>query len=132
MYNIAKVMVVASIHGRLATSTYFTYDDLYSLVNRFRPDFVGVEIRQEDLYRGSAYLARNYPVEMVHLSQLYSDRVFGFDWLGDELTGRAIPNDWWNVESPIKRLERTIDDSAWVRDRRIAAARLMALAEKQE
>ncbi|WP_174298144.1 hypothetical protein [Sphingomonas bacterium] len=94
------VMVMASMHKRLASSKRYTYDDLYSAVARFHPDWVGVEIRNEDLGKPDEYLLDNYPVEMVELAHHFPSRTFGFDWLGDEIAGRPIPKDWWTVQSP--------------------------------
>ncbi|MEQ7874321.1 hypothetical protein ABDK56_10000 [Sphingomonas sp. ASV193] len=130
----ALVMVVASIHRRLATTKSYTFDDLYGAVARFRPDAVGVEIRQEDLDRGQPYLTSNYPPEMIALAAQYGPRTFGFDWLGDELAGAAIPTDWWSKESPIKQLERSFDDRALPNDahhRRLEAA-LDRLSSEQD
>jgi hypothetical protein len=72
---------------------------------------VGVEIRDEDLPRAETYLSANYPQEMVTLLELYRDRAFGFDWLGDELKGMPVPSDWWTKRSRIKQLERAWDAS---------------------
>ncbi len=105
----SQIMVIPSIHKRLAGNPHYNYRDLYSLVAAFQPDLVGVELRQEDLTRPDAYLHHNYPEEMVALARVYASRVFGFDWLGEELEGRAIPDDWWTRQSPIKQLERTCD-----------------------
>ncbi|HWU74766.1 MAG TPA: hypothetical protein VN137_14885 [Sphingomonas sp.] len=106
----ARVIVIASMHKRHASSTSYTYADLYAAVAHFAPDLVGVEIRQEDLGRSDDYLSRNYPAEMIHLSHAYANRVFGFDWLGDDVAGRPVPEDWWKMRSPIKKLEREMDD----------------------
>lgn len=102
----AQVMVLASMHRLHITSSSYTYGDLYAAVANFKPDLVGVEIRPEDLGRDENYLSRNYPSEMIHLSHTYAGRIFGLDWLGDDLAGRAVPDDWWRARSPIKRLER--------------------------
>ncbi|WP_419320529.1 hypothetical protein ACN2C7_06230 [Caulobacter sp. ErkDOM-E] len=105
----ARVMVLASMHKRHGTSSSYTYGDLYAAVANFKPDFVGVEIRPEDLGRGEDYLSQNYPAEMVYLSHTFAGRVFGFDWLGNDVAGRAVPDDWWKARSPIKKLEREMD-----------------------
>jgi len=47
---------------------------------------------------------------MVELAHRYGPKAFGFNWLGDELQGRAIPADWWSAQSQTKKLERSIDD----------------------
>lgn len=129
-----RVMVVASMHKRLATSVYFTYDDLYAAVDRFRPDWVGVEIRPEDMTSSDDYLSKNFPAEMIHLARQYGSRAFGFDWLGDDLAGRAIPPDWWKVQSPIKKLERESADAPPPSDRlhKRLAAKVDALSERQD
>ena len=103
----SSVLVIPSIHRLLAANPLYDYARLYALVAAFTPDLVGVEIRQEDLERPETYLKHNYPQEMIVLEGLYQDRVFGFDWLGDELKGRAVPDDWWTRQSHIKQLERT-------------------------
>jgi hypothetical protein len=129
----ARVMVIASMHKRHATSSSYTYDHLYAAVAHFAPNLVGVEIRQEDLGRSEDYLARNYPAEMIHLARAYPGRVVGFDWLGDDVAGRAVPDDWWRAHSPIKKLEREMDaelpDDA--RHKRLTAT-LTALSQKQD
>lgn len=105
----AQVMVLASMHRQHGASSSYTYGDLYAAVANFKPDLVGVEIRPEDLGRDESYLSRNYPPEMLYLSQTYAGRVFGVDWLGDDVAGRAVPDDWWKARSPIKTLEREMD-----------------------
>ena len=60
-----SVLVIPSIHKRLAGNSRYSYADLYSLVAAFQPNLVEVEIRQEDLASPGAYLHHNYPEEMV-------------------------------------------------------------------
>jgi hypothetical protein len=102
----SEVMVVGTLHRFHAKSTTYTYDMLYALVDAARPDYVGVEIRAEDMGRDPAYLAANYPKEMIETAAKWGPKAFGFDWLGDDVAGRAVPPDWWRVQSPIKALER--------------------------
>ncbi len=100
------VLVVPSMHGLHATSASYSFDRLYALVQQFRPDVVGVEIRPEDIGEPDAYLKRNYPPEMIALRDKYPQRVVGFDWLGPELQGKTIPEHYWQKKSAIKALER--------------------------
>lgn len=129
----ARVMVIASMHQRHATSSSYTYGDLYAAVAHVAPDLVGVEIRQEDLERSDEYLSRNYPLEMIHLARAYRGRVFGFDWLGEDLAGQPIPDNWWKSRSPIKKLEREMDAALPhdAHDKGLAAT-LSALSEKED
>jgi hypothetical protein len=129
-----NVLVVPSIHKRLAGNPRYSYANLYALVAAFQPDRVGVEVRQQDLSRPDAYLHHNYPEEMVALAQTYKNRVFGFDWLGTELEGRAIPADWWTKQSPIKQLERSCGSPQPDTSPRLSAlnARLDSLSQQQE
>ena len=103
-----QVMVLATMHGAHADNPRYSYDDVYALVNRFDPALVAVEIRAEDLSRGEAYLARNYPLEMRELARRHAGHVAGIDWLGEELEGRPVPPDYWREQSEIKRLERRL------------------------
>jgi hypothetical protein len=128
------VVVIPSLHKRLAGNPHYNYADLYGLVASFRPDFVGVEIRQEDLGRSDSYLHHNYPEEMVALARAYKGRVFGFDWLGEELKGRQIPDDWWTKQSRIKQLERACNSAPPPTSPRLAqlGAQLDALYRQQD
>jgi hypothetical protein len=87
----SQVIVVGSMHRLHANSKLYSYDDLYLVVQRFHPDYVGVEIRSEDMGRDQAYLERNYPIEMIRLAQEWGTQAFGFDWLGDDVAGRPVP-----------------------------------------
>lgn len=103
-----EVMVVATMHGAHQDSPRYSYDDLYALVGDFDPDVLGVEIRAEDLGRGDDYLAANYPLEMRELARRYPERVVGIDWLGEDLEGRPVPENYWRDRSEIKRLEHEL------------------------
>ncbi len=109
------------------TPTY-TYDDLYKIVRDFHPDFIGVEMRQEDLPRGEDYQRRNYPKEMVDLAHEFAPNAYGFDWLGDDIAGAAVPDDWWKVNSPIKKLERALDADTKYQDAQLDAIQAQQLA----
>ena len=104
-----RVTVIATMHGLHKKSANYSYQDLYDLVKGLKPDFVGVEMRQEDLPRDPKYLASMYPAEMIQVARDYGTRAFGFDWLGDDVAGRQVPDDWWAKKSPIKALERESD-----------------------
>ncbi len=106
----ATVMVVASLHKQHLSDKRYGYDRLYGLVHAFRPDWVGVEIRPEDMSADPAYVGTWYPLEMRELKDEYPGRVFGFDWFGDDLTGRPIPADWRDSNA-VKQMERDSDNA---------------------
>jgi len=106
--TVTEVLVVASMHRLHANAPNFGFDRLYSIVERFKPDVVGVEIRPEDIRADPEYLSKSYPPEMIALRDHYRDRIVGFDWLGPELAGKPIPADWWAHGSKIKALEREL------------------------
>ncbi len=124
----AQVLVIASLHGLHAKTPTYTYDDLYKIVRDFHPDFIGVEMRQEDLPRGEDYQRRNYPKEMVDLAHEFAPNAYGFDWLGDDIAGAAVPDDWWKVNSPIKKLERALDADTKYQDAQLDAIQAQQLA----
>jgi len=104
------ILAIASLHGLHKDNPTFSYNRLFEVVDKFEPDFVGVEIRQEDIGADEAYLSRNYPYEMVELSKRYEGRCFGFDWLGDDIAGKPIPENYWKEISAYKKLERQLGE----------------------
>ena len=105
------ILVLASMHQFHKDHPTFDYDRLFNAVENFQPDFVGVEIRPEDIGAGENYLSQNYPFEMIELSKEYGDgRCFGFDWLGEDIAGQPIPNNYWKEISVHKKLEREMSD----------------------
>lgn len=104
------VLVVASLHGLHKENPAYGYEQLFEVIADFEPDFVGVEIRPEDLGADDEYLGRNYPFEMVELVRRYGvARCFGFDWLGDDIAERPIPENYWREISEFKRVERALN-----------------------
>ena len=101
-------MVVASMHRYHQDHPTYDFATVYSLVRSQDPDYVGVEIRPEDIGADEVYLAKSYPPEMIALMKEYGTRAFGFDWLGNEIAGRPIPDNWWKEQSEVKRLERAL------------------------
>jgi len=116
--DVTTVMVLPVLHRRHADNPRYGYGDIDAIVAAFHPDRVGVEIRAEDMARDHGYLAANYPREMIALADAYGTRAFGFDWLGDDLAGRAIPPQWWTNGSAIKAMERDLDAHPLVRTAR--------------
>ena len=90
-----QVVVISALHGAHKNHPNYNYETLYSLVGSYAPDFVGVEIRPEDIKSNTRYLTSNYPQEMVELSLRYKDKTFGFDWFGESIEGKQIPKDYW-------------------------------------
>jgi len=107
------IMLIASMHQFHKEHPTFDYEKLFQVIESFHPDYVGVEIRPEDIGANEDYLSKNYPFEMVKLSKDYDNgRCFGFDWLGEDIAGRPIPNNYWKDISAHKRLERELSDDA--------------------
>jgi len=115
-------MAVASMHQLHKEHPSFDYDNLFQVIEHFRPDYVGVEIRPEDIGTNEVYLKNNYPFEMVKLSMDYdNDRCFGFDWLGEDIVGQPIPNNYWKDISICKRLERELSDDVSMISNKLSA-----------
>ena len=112
-----ELLIVSSLHAAHKDHATFSYDDLFSLVQDFGPDFVGVEIRPEDIGMDRAYLSSHYPQEMVELAHRYQERAFGFDWLGNEIAGTAIPQAYFK-DLPRTKLLQELDDDEVMMARR--------------
>lgn len=92
---ITEVVVISSLHAAHKGHPFYDYETLYALIESYNPDYVGVEIRPEDMHSDQAYLSKNYPKEMVKIAQGYKEKSFGFDWLGEEIEGVPIPENYW-------------------------------------
>lgn len=123
---VTQALVIATIHGAHRGHAGYSYARLYETVAAFAPDVVAVEVRPEDMGADPAYLARNYPREMLELAARYAPGSVGIDWLGDDLAGRAIPDDWWTAKSWVKALERR-----QARDAGFSVPALDALRDRQ-
>lgn len=128
----ATLMVVATVHDLHEVNPRYGYDDLYRLISGFKPDWVGLEMRPEDVAGDPAWLASVYPKEVVDLRAAYGDKVFGFDWLGDELNGKPLPVRWFE-STPIGELQAASADAAELKtpEKQAIAARLGDLATQK-
>jgi len=103
------ILAIASLHKLHIDHSYFDYERLFQIIDRFQPDYVGMEIRPEDIGTDEDYLRHNYPFEMIELSKRYGNgQCFGFDWLGEDIAGQPIPVNYWKEISVQKKLERSI------------------------
>lgn len=119
-----RVYIVPVLHGMHQTNPEYTYDSVRAVVGRLNPDVIAVEIRAEDMDADTAYLKQNYPYEMWMMRYWFpSVPVAGFDWLGTELEGKAIPARYWNDHSRIKALQRLLDTDT-VYTNKLAACQL--------
>jgi hypothetical protein len=105
-----KVCLIHALHGLHKTNNQYSYDSLKAIITRMHPDVIAVEIRAEDVASDTAYLKKNYPYEMWMMQYWFpSATIEGFDWLGTELEGKAIPDRYWKDQSKVKTLERLLD-----------------------
>jgi hypothetical protein len=121
-----EIWVIPAIHGLHYTNPNYTFEHLYEKIDSIQPDLIGIEIRNEDLYRDTLYLMRNYPYEMRSLIGRYdSNQVIGIDWLGKDLKGKPIPEDYWQQQSTIKKLENDLDHDSTMQSKLVSCDSLI-------
>jgi hypothetical protein len=110
----SEVLIISTIHGAHRTNPNYSFDTLFKFVEKFNPDIIGVEIRAEDIDSSFTYMKKNYPFEMYECIRKYpSKQISGFDWLGSDIEGKAIPDRYWKEVSIIKKLQQELSkDSA--------------------
>lgn len=93
-----EVMILGTIHGMHKDNDYYSFDDVFSIVDAFSPDVIGLEIREEDMLESREYLSKYYPYEMIECKHRYEDtcKVLGFDWLGESIENRSIPERYFD------------------------------------
>ena len=106
--KVTELVIISAMHGAHKNHPTYNYNVLYNLVDSFEPDYVGVEIRQEDITGNNNYLQKNYPKEMVELVKRHNAHVFGFDWLGESIEGIKIPENYW-LNMKVKKLGKEMN-----------------------
>lgn len=84
-----QVLLIGTNHMQHASS--LMYQQLQGALRQLNPDYLLLEIRQEDIGHDAALLAPFYGPEMILLAQQFSAIARGFDWLGDDIIDKAIP-----------------------------------------
>lgn len=111
----SEVAIISTIHGAHKVNPNYSYDTLFKFIEYFNADVIGVEIRDEDSDSSASYLKNNYPYEMYECIKKYPSKiVLGFDWLGTELEGKAIPGNYWKEISSIKKLQKKLNTDSTV------------------
>jgi len=102
-----KTHLIPVLHGLHKSNDAYNYDSLKAIIARLKPDIIAVEIRREDIGADTTYLKKNYPYEMWMMPQWFPKvRIVGFDWLGEDIEGKSIPDNYWKEIAEIKKWER--------------------------
>ena len=112
--NKTEVMILGTIHGLHKDNEYYSYDHVFSMVDAFEPDVIGLEIRKEDLLESRPYLTKYYPYEMIECKYRYQEtcKVHGFDWLGETIEGKLIPQGYFeNLKSKVLEKDFQVDEN---------------------
>jgi hypothetical protein len=113
-----EVLVLSTLHKTHLVNPNYTYDSIQKILIRFAPDVLGVEIRPEDLRRDSSFLAKNYPLEMhQYLFQSSKINYYGFDWLGADIEGITMPENYFEEKSEIIKLQNKLKENQSVQEK---------------
>ncbi|MBN2694668.1 hypothetical protein JXR93_08400 [bacterium] len=112
--NKTTVLLLGSIHGAHRENPNYSFEQLFSIIDKFNPDIVGIEIRVEDINESFEYLKKSYPPDMLKIKEKYSKEkvIVGFDWLGETIEGKLIPENYWKESFDIKQLERELNNDS--------------------
>lgn len=114
----SEVLIISTIHGAHKVNPNYSYDSLFAFIEKYDPDIIGVEIRKEDIDSSASYLKSSYPYEMYAcITRYFSKKVLGFDWLGDEIAGKAIPENYWKERSIIKKLQQKLSGDSIIQQK---------------
>lgn len=124
-----EIVVCSSLHGLHKSNPNYTYDDLFQYIETYSPEVLGVEIRGEDIDSTANYLKNYYPYEMYHTLDLFSNlKIYGIDWLGNEIEGRGIPKDYFKNLKALQLQREASEDSLF----QASLNRLNALADQKD
>jgi len=113
--QITEVIICSTIHGAHRINPNYSYDTLFTFVEKYNPSIIGIEIRKEDIDSSIIYLKNNYPFEMYECIKKYPNKkVLGFDWLGSDVVGKAIPKNYWEEISNIKKTQQKLNQDSTI------------------
>lgn len=112
--NNADILVIGTIHNNHAVSNY-TYNDVLSILDTYKPDLICVEIRPSDFRNATP------PLHEMMLATLYGDlkgiKVEPIDWWDDKNNDRNIRDSLGKIDHYIQLLSK--EDSLVNNDRDI-------------
>ena len=127
----SEVMIISTIHGAHKVNPKYSYEALFAFIDQYQPDVIGVELREEDRDSSVSYLKKNYPYEMYEcLTRYASKKVVDFDWLGDDLTDKALPENYWKENSIIKKLQQKLAEDSLI-SKRLSVTNVIQEEKKQ-
>lgn len=85
-----EVVILPSIHALHKSNLNYSYDDLFKVIRAFKPEVIGVEIRQEDIAQSREYLDPFYPDEMIMVRDSFPSITSGIDFYGSEVEGELM------------------------------------------
>ena len=100
-----EVAVISSLHQYHDGHATYDYEKLYFLINSFHPEFIGIEIREEDFSLSRGLLDKIYPFEMIEIKMDNPGKTFGFDWFERELEGKKTPENYFETSKIVQLLE---------------------------
>lgn len=110
--KITEIYIVSSLHRAHQVNEKYTYDSLYQFIERVQPDVIGVEMRSEEIDSSDAYVSSMYPLEMYTIRNRFKHLpVFGIDWLGEEIEGKAVPEKYYETFFVITLQKQASQDS---------------------
>ncbi len=87
-----ELLILPTIHTGHAKNPNYTFADVTRIIENFRPDIIGMEIRPEDLDQDTVYLKAFYQPEMITaLKGFPGVQKAGIDFMGSDMEGRQLP-----------------------------------------
>lgn len=102
-----EILVLGTLHKHHKCNNLYSYEHIFEIINRLKPDVIGIEIRPEDMHQTNEYLTRFYPYEMIEVKKRFSDscEVVGFDWFDKNSEGKQITQEYI-LNLPQNKLEQ--------------------------
>lgn len=106
-----NVVVISSLHQFHKDHDAYGYDALYDLIGSFNPEYIGIEIRKEDISLAEEYLKNIYSQEMIEINRNNPEKVFGVDWFEQDLEGKQTPADYFQKSRVIQLMGKLNEDA---------------------
>ncbi len=89
-----EVTVCGTLHGYHKKNPNYSYDQLFSFIEKYNPDIIGLEIRPEDMDEDHAFLQNYYPREMTEVVKRFAGKeLVGIDWWNKSVEGEKVSDE---------------------------------------
>lgn len=90
-----QLLLLPTIHTLHQKNNRYSFENIFKIIENYKPDIIAVEIRPEDMQQDTAYLKMFYQPEMILMKNNFPDiQKAGIDDFGSDVRGKLLTADF--------------------------------------